>query len=71
MQVFKIEPTVPYTGGVCLVAAKDTEEAIKVFCDKGYGEYEYDKYKCTCNITVGLNYDTKTPCIILDTLCRF
>ena len=33
MQVFKIEPTTPYTHGAAIVAARDSEEAIKVYCD--------------------------------------
>ena len=31
MQVFKIEPRAPYTYGAAIVAARDSEEAIKVY----------------------------------------
>lgn len=71
MQVFRINPTVSYSGGVALVAARDTDEAIKVFNSTEFREYEYDTFECTCNIVVGLDYDTKEPTFILDTLVEF
>lgn len=68
MQVFRIDPTASYTQGVALVAARDTNEAIKTFCDSEFRDYEYDEYECTCNIIVGMDYNTKEPTVILDTL---
>ena len=53
MQVFKIEPTIHYTYGAAIVAARDSEEAIKVYCATEFREYMYDEYGCTCNIIVG------------------
>jgi len=68
MQVFRIDPTTPYTFGCGLVAARDTEEAIKTFCNTEFRDYEYDEYDCTCKIIIGLDYDTDNPKLILDTL---
>ena len=70
MQVFRIDPTASYTHGVALVAAKDTDEAIKTFCDSEFRDYEYDEYECTCNIIVGMDYNTKEPTVIFDTLAQ-
>ena len=56
MQVFKIEPTIPYTYGAAIVAARDSEEAIKTYCNTASREYTYDNYCCTFNIIVGLDY---------------
>ena len=66
MQVFKIEPTTIYSYGIALVAARDSEEAIKVYCDTEFREYMYDEYGCTCNIIVGLDYETNSPALIFD-----
>ena len=66
MQVFKIEPTVPYSYGAAIVAARDSEEAIKVYCATEFREYMYDECKCTCNIIVGLDYETNKPTLIFD-----
>ena len=66
MQVFKIEPTIPYTYGAAIVAARDSEEAIKVYCATEFREYMYDECKCTCNIIVGLDYETNKPTLIFD-----
>ena len=66
MQVFKIEPTVPYAYGAAIVAARDSEEAIKVYCATEFREYMYDEYGCTCNIIVGLDHETNSPTLILD-----
>ena len=66
MQVFKIEPTISYTYGVALVAARDSEEAIKIYCATEFREYMYDNYCCTCNIIVGLDYETNNPALIFD-----
>lgn len=71
MQVFRINPMTDYSGGVALVAARDTDEAIKVFCSTPFREYEYDTFKCNCKIVVGLNYDTKEATLILDTLIEY
>ena len=66
MQVFKIEPNAPYTYGAAIVAARDSEEAIKVYCATEFREYMYDEYGCTCNIIVDLDYKTNTPTLIFD-----
>ena len=66
MQVFKIEPTTPYTYGAAIVAARDSEEAIKVYCATEFREYMYDNYCYTCNIIVGLDYETNNPTLIFD-----
>ena len=66
MQVFKIEPTIPYTYGSAIVAARYSEEAIKTYCNNASREYMYDNYCCTCNIIVGLDYKTDSPALIFD-----
>ena len=66
MQVFKIEPTIPYSYGAAIVAARDSEEAIKVYCATEFREYMYDEYGCICNIIVGLDYETNNPALIFD-----
>ena len=66
MQVFKIEPTIHYTYGAAIVAARDSEEAIKVYCADDFGKWEYDYYECICNIIVGLDYQTNSPTLIFD-----
>ena len=66
MQVFKIEPTAPYTYGIALLAARDSEEAIKIYCSDKFRDYTYDEYGCTCNIIVGLDYETNSPTLIFD-----
>ena len=66
MQVFKIEPRAPYTYGAAIVAARDSEEAIKVYCATEFRNDIYDDYGCTCNIIVGLDYETNSPALIFD-----
>lgn len=66
MQVYRIEPRVLYGGGSALVAAKSTEEAIKVFCSDEYRTYTYEEHNCTCNIIVGLDYDTTVPHVMFN-----
>ena len=66
MQVFKIEPTIPYTYGAAIIAARDSEEAIKVYCATEFREYMYDYCECTYNIIVGLDYETNSPTLIFD-----
>ena len=66
MQVFKIEPTIPYTYGAAIVAARDSEEAIKVYCATEFRSYNYDELECICNIIVGLDYETNSPVLIFD-----
>lgn len=66
MQVFKIEPTIHYTYGAAIVAARDSEEAIEIYCATEFREYMYDNYCCTCNIIVGLDYETNIPALIFD-----
>lgn len=68
MQVYKISPTDQYVGGCALVAAKSVEEAIKEFCKDDYYAFQYEDYTCTCNIIVGLDYDTESSCIIFNCL---
>ena len=64
MQVFKIEPTASYTYGIALVAARDSEEAIKIYCSDKFRDYIYDDLICECNIIVGLDYETNIPMLI-------
>lgn len=66
MQVFKIEPKSIYSYGIALVAARDSEEAIEIYCSTEFRNYIYDEYECTCNIIVGLDYETHNPTLILD-----
>ena len=66
MQGVKIEPRAPYGCGAASVAARDAEEAIKVYCATEFREYMYDNYCCTCNIIVGLDYETNSPALIFD-----
>lgn len=66
MQVFKIEPTNIYSYGIALVAARNTEEAIKIYCATEFGTYAYDDCGCTCNIIVDLDYETNSPTLIFD-----
>ena len=66
MQVFKIEPTTIYSYGIALVAARDSEETIKIYCSDEFRDYMYDEYGCTCNIIVGLDYETNSPALIFD-----
>ena len=66
MQVFKIEPTTLYTYGAAIVAARDSEESISIYCKTEFREYMYDNYCCTCNIIVGLDYETNSPALIFD-----
>ena len=66
MQVFKIEPTIAYSYGAAIVAARDSEEAIKVYCATEFKDWAYDYYECTCNIIVGLDYKTNSPAFIFD-----
>lgn len=68
MNVFKIEPTTSYSGGIGLVAARDLHEAIKVFCEDEYRKFEFDEYICTCNIILGLDFDTQEPKVIINSL---
>ena len=64
MQVFKIEPTAPYTYGIALVAARNSEEAIKIYCSEEFRDYTYNDLVCECNIIVGLDYETNSPMLI-------
>ena len=66
MQVFKIEPTIAYSYGAALIAARDSEEAIEIYCSDEFREYTYDDCGCTCNIVVGLDYETNIPILIFD-----
>ena len=66
MQVFKIEPTTTYSYGAAIVAARDSEEAIKIYCATEFRNYIYDEYNCICNIIVGLDCETNNPTLIFD-----
>ena len=66
MQVFKIEPTIAYTHGAAIVAARDSEEAINTYCTTEFRNYIYDDLICECNIIVGLDYETNSPALIFD-----
>ena len=66
MQVYRIEPRVQYGGGSALVCATSAEEAVKTFCSSDYRDYIYAWNNCTCNIIVGLDYDSKESTIIFD-----
>lgn len=66
MQVFKIEPTISYSHGIALIAARDSEEAIEIYCSDEFRNYMYNEYICTCNIIVGLDYETNSPALIFD-----
>ena len=68
MQVFRISPTKPYTGGSALVTANDVEEAIKTFCEENYRKYEYEEGNCECNHIANMSYDINKPFVILDDL---
>ena len=66
MQVFKIEPTIPYSYGAAIVAARDSEEAINTYCATEFRNEGYNDLCCTCNIIVGLDYETNSPTLIFD-----
>ena len=66
MQVFKIEPTTIYSYGIALVAARDSEEAIKVYCATEFRNDVFNDLVCECNIIVGLDYETNSPTLIFD-----
>ena len=66
MQVFKIEPTISYSHGVALIAARDSEEAIEIYCSDEFRDYMYNEYVCICNIIVDLYYETNSPALIFD-----
>lgn len=68
MQVFKIKPTIPYSYGAAIVAARDSEEAIKVYCSDEFRNEGYIDLGCTCNIIIGLDYETNSPTLIFDTI---
>lgn len=68
MQVFKIEPRAPYNYGAAIVAARDSEEAIKTYCSDEFGHYMYDDCKCECNIIIGLDYQTDNPTLIFNNI---
>ena len=66
MQVFKIEPKASYTYGAAIVAARDSEEAIKTYCSDEFRNYIYDECECECNIIVGLDYQTDNSALIFN-----
>lgn len=68
MKVFRITPTAAYCGGAAYVAAKNTEEAINVFCELDYRKFEYEEGKCTCNYVANMTYSIDTPFVIFDDL---
>lgn len=68
MQVFRISPTALYCSGAAYVAAKNTEEAIKTFCEEDYRNHEYTEGKCECNNVANMSYDINSPFVIFDDL---
>ena len=68
MEVFRINPTAAYCGGAAYVAAKNTEEAIKTFCENDYRKFEYEEGDCTCNHVANMTYSIDTPFVIFDDL---
>ena len=68
MQVYRISPTAAWCGGAAYVAAKNTEEAIKTFCENNYRKFEYEEGKCECNHVANMNYDINSPFVIFDDL---
>lgn len=68
MEVFRITPTEPYTGGAAYVAANDVKEAINTFCEEDYRDYEYKYGKCACNHVVNMSYNIDKPFVIFDDL---
>lgn len=68
MYCFKIEPTVVYSGGCAIVAARTPYEAIKEYCKSEFNAWLYDENNCTCNIVQGLEYDTDVPKVIINSI---
>ena len=66
MQVFKIEPTISYSYGIALVAARNSEEAINTYCATEFRNEGYIDLRCKCNIVVGLDYKINSPAVIFD-----
>ena len=66
MNVFRIAPTTPYTGGSCLIAANTIEEAEQLFCSDEYRNYIKNEYDCSCNIVKHLIYKTTIPYILFN-----
>ena len=68
MEVFRISPTAAYCGGAAYVAAKNTEEAIKTFCEEDFRKYEYEEGNCECNHIANMSYNINIPFVIFDDL---
>lgn len=68
MDVFRITPTEPYTGGAAYVAARSKEEAISTFCEENYRKYEYEEGSCECNHVANMTYNINRPFMIFDDL---
>ena len=66
MQVFKIEPTTIYSYGIALVAARNSEEAINIYCATEFRNEGYTDLGCTCNIIGGLDDESNSPVFIFD-----
>lgn len=66
MYCYKIKPNSSGSGGCALIAAHNTDEAIKTFCKDDYNDWEYDLLNCTCNVVNGLHYDSETSKIIFN-----
>lgn len=71
MNVFRINPTIPYSTGIALVAANTLTEAINHYCSFEDTEYKYDYYNCVCILIVGLTFDTDKPTIIFDCIIEY
>lgn len=80
MKVFYTSPNCSYSGGVVLIAANSSEEALQIAAkeiDYAFTEWDYDK---NCDVAtyntyyeweefkefVGLTYDTDIPKLIMD-----
>ena len=68
MDVYRISPTEAWCGGAAYVAAKNTEEAIKTFCENDYRKFEYEEGTCECNHVANMSYDIDRPFVIFDDL---
>jgi hypothetical protein len=66
MQVFQIKPLAPYSYGVALVAARDKNEAINIYCSDYFRNYLYDDLKCECDSIAGLDYKTDNPMLLFN-----
>lgn len=71
MNVFRINPTIPYSTGTALVAANNADEAINYYCSFEDTKCKYDYYICVCIAVAGLTFDTDKPTIIFDCIIEY